>query len=283
MLKMKRIILPVDFSSACIEAVQTVETLAKHFSASVTLVHVIELPAISVPRIDDVLSAYAVEQQKRLDGLGLNELSGVPVERVVCFGDPAKKIIECADREDADLILMPRHGYGPIIRLLMGSTTAKVLDEAKCPVWTGVHSTQEQASGALQMRRVICGFCGSRSMRAFGWAAWFANKLGASLAAIYAFSKTPPSDVPERYAEEWEQDAPSGIESRIRGLARDANIEAEVFVSEGEAPSVLADAVKTRQAGLLVIGRSLRGVAAGGHGSDAFNIIRHAPCPVVSV
>ncbi len=288
-LQMRSIILPVDFSSASSAAVQRVKAIAKYSSSTVTLVHVIEpvaiLPlTISVPGTDGMLSAYTAKQQERLEAFGLNELGGVPEKRVVCSGEPAKKIVEWADREDADLILMPTHGYGPVRLFLLGSVTAAVLDEAKCPVWTGVHVADETTPGILHMREVICGFnFDPQSIRALQWASAFANKLGASLTAIYAFPGTPPSNYPERYAAEWEQDAPSGIESRIRGFARDSDIEAEIFVIEGDAPSVLADAAKTRQAGLLVIGRSWPRVATRRLGPDAYNIIRHAPCPVVSV
>ena len=49
-------------------------------------------------------------------------------------GNPAEKILEFADRINADLIAMGSHGLIGVLRLVMGSVSKKVLDQAKCPV-----------------------------------------------------------------------------------------------------------------------------------------------------
>jgi hypothetical protein len=54
-------------------------------------------------------------------------------------GDPAREITDYAQEQGADLIMMPTHGYRTFRSLLLGSVTAKVLHDAACPVWTGVH------------------------------------------------------------------------------------------------------------------------------------------------
>jgi nucleotide-binding universal stress UspA family protein len=41
--------------------------------------------------------------------------------------------------ENASLIILPTHGYGPFRRFLLGSATAKVLRDADCPVLIGAH------------------------------------------------------------------------------------------------------------------------------------------------
>jgi hypothetical protein len=60
-------------------------------------------------------------------------------KRVVLEGDPARQIVDYAHEEKVDLIVMPTHGYGPFRQFILGSITAKVLHDADCPVWTGVH------------------------------------------------------------------------------------------------------------------------------------------------
>jgi nucleotide-binding universal stress UspA family protein len=47
-------------------------------------------------------------------------------------GDPAHEILECADREKADLILVGNRGLGGLKGLLMGSVSNKVSQHAKC-------------------------------------------------------------------------------------------------------------------------------------------------------
>lgn len=47
---------------------------------------------------------------------------------------PSEKILECAERENADLIVMGRRGLGSFSKLFLGSTTYKVmqLTEKNC-------------------------------------------------------------------------------------------------------------------------------------------------------
>jgi len=47
-------------------------------------------------------------------------------------GDPAHEILECANRENADLIVMGNRGLGDLKGLLMGSVSHKVSQHAKC-------------------------------------------------------------------------------------------------------------------------------------------------------
>ena len=58
--------------------------------------------------------------------------------------------------EQADLILMPTHGHGPFRRLLLGSVTSKVLHDAECPVWTGVHENKDRPAEPMTLKHVVC-------------------------------------------------------------------------------------------------------------------------------
>jgi nucleotide-binding universal stress UspA family protein len=51
-------------------------------------------------------------------------------------GDLVETIIEQAERESSDLIIMATHGRSGISRALPGSVTERVLREARCPVMT---------------------------------------------------------------------------------------------------------------------------------------------------
>jgi len=58
--------------------------------------------------------------------------------RIVVAGDAAIQIAEVA-KNGFDLIIMPTHA-GIFRRMLIGSTTAKVLNDADCPVVTSRHA-----------------------------------------------------------------------------------------------------------------------------------------------
>ncbi len=73
---------------------------------------------------------------------------------------------------------MPTHGYGPFRRFILGSVTAKVLHDADCPVWTGVHL--EEAPPIERSRFATFWWpwtWARRARRRCEWAAWLASVL----------------------------------------------------------------------------------------------------------
>ena len=70
-------------------------------------------------------------------------------------GDPATAINEYAEAHKVSLIIMPTHGYGTFRRLLLGSVTAKVLHDAKIPVWTAAHAPEASHRAHPQPRHIV--------------------------------------------------------------------------------------------------------------------------------
>jgi nucleotide-binding universal stress UspA family protein len=58
------------------------------------------------------------------------ELRALPVLEK---GDPVRKLLERAE-EGVDLLVLGSRGFGPVMRLLLGSVSARVIREAPCPV-----------------------------------------------------------------------------------------------------------------------------------------------------
>jgi nucleotide-binding universal stress UspA family protein len=292
MLKLDKILLPTDFSDRSRLAAYEAGKLARHFHSEVTLLHVNELQVIHrpvKPLGHGVSPANATEthdisrQQRELDAFGTAELSGVQVKRLLRSGDPAKLIVEHAHAGGMDLVLMPTRGKGAFRRLLLGSVAAKVLHDAECPVWTGMHLGDLPASAPTEVHHVMCAVnFGPQSVKTIRWAADFASEFGANLTVVHAVLGTPPN-LPERYMFQWHGEAVGGAEERLRSLLLTAHIQANVLIVDGDTPKVLATAVQQQGAGLLVIGRSCVPGRNGRLGSDAYGIICHAPCPVVSI
>jgi len=59
---------------------------------------------------------------------------GIDATFLVWEGDPAEGVLEAAAAESADVIVLGSHGRGRIGRLILGSTSARVTDGARCPV-----------------------------------------------------------------------------------------------------------------------------------------------------
>ena len=49
-------------------------------------------------------------------------------------GAPFLEIVQYAENEDCDLIVIGTHGHGPVQNMLLGSAADKVVRKAKCPV-----------------------------------------------------------------------------------------------------------------------------------------------------
>ena len=118
--------------------------------------------------------------QKNLDQSLGPELDGLTIRRVLAKGDPAQAIVETAQQEKADLIMMPSHGY-TFNQFLLGSVTAKVLHGAECPVWTGAH-VEESPAQEFAIRNVLCAVdFNPQDRKSVSWAAQMAAEFGARL------------------------------------------------------------------------------------------------------
>jgi len=60
--------------------------------------------------------------------------SGTEVESIVLKGDPAEKIVNFAERQNVDMIMVGSLGKGGFERLVIGSVSEKVVRHAKVPV-----------------------------------------------------------------------------------------------------------------------------------------------------
>ena len=138
------ILCPLDFSDPSTKALEYALTLAEETAARLILLHVVELLA-SAPHFTEVSYVNVLEYQRQIEEEALARLrSAVPEEaRAWCTpeehvvsGRAYRVILETAEREKAELIVMGVHGKGALNRRLFGSTTHHVIREAQCPVLT---------------------------------------------------------------------------------------------------------------------------------------------------
>lgn len=289
MRSLSKILLPVDFSERSLGAARYARMLACRFDAELTLLHVLTPPhyefgalEIGGSMLTELYATRSAQVQKELDGFLVEELAGLRVRRVVLEGDPARRIVEFAHREQMGVIVMPTHGYGHFRRFILGSITAKVLHDADCPVWTGAHMEEAPAVEPESMRRILCGIdLGPQSLKTLEWAGAMQRAFGGALTVLHAPTCAPDSAAqpdPARRAE---------MESRIGGeiaaLLGQAGLEAEVIIEPGDPPRVVCGAAARLGAGLLVIGRGSAGGVFGRLRTNAYAIIRQSPCAVASV
>lgn len=290
MFSLAKIVLPVDFSERSMGAARYVEALAAHFGSEVVLLHVLppphyEFSALEVggAMLNELFTARATQIQSELDAFQAEELAHIRTRRLVLEGDPAKKIVEFAQSEKAGVIIMPTHGYGPFRRFILGSVTAKVLHDADCPVWTGVHLEEAPTVSAIRFNRILAAVdLGAQSPKTLRWAWEMASQYGARLTIAHA---AVCGTAPEVAAAEgdWARQMTERARDEVEALKRTLGVDAEVVIETGEPSEVICEFARRLPADLLVIGR---GSAAGVFGrlrTNAYAIIRQSPCPVVSV
>jgi nucleotide-binding universal stress UspA family protein len=288
MLKIQRILLPVDFPNTSLRVVHQAATFPRHFCAEIVMLHVATAQSHASgvpedgPEFDrwNVLAEVLGEAKKNLDRTLGAELDGLTIHSLLVKGDPARAIVQVAQQERADLIMMPSHGY-TFNRFLLGSETAKVLNTTECPVWTDAHIAELPTVG-LTLRQILCTVTFKpEDQGAVSWAMQMAAEFGAKLTLVHVTSSVelwgPGGSyvVPKLKAELF-----GDASEQLARLKKEMGTDAALLIGSGDVPKVLREAVKQTKADLLVSGSRPYGGHLRTHG---YAIITAVPVPVLSV
>ena len=143
MIKLKRILVPTDFSESARNALSYGISFSREYEAELLLLHVVETLAVGyasdlfpVPMAEvfQEISGYARAELEKL-GVEARE-KGVAVRELLVQGKPSAEILRVAREETVDMIVLGTHGKGMIDKALFGSTTERVVRQAPCPVLT---------------------------------------------------------------------------------------------------------------------------------------------------
>jgi len=282
MSRIKHIVFPVDFSDRSNGAVPFVAEMARRHDANVTLLAVAHLPHVEWPEaIDPQLILDGVKS--RLESAYVSDFAGLTVARAAVLGDPAHAITEFVAANKVDLVMMPTHGYSAFRQLLLGSVTAKVLHDAHVPVWTTAHTVATPDREHVHLRKVLCAVDASpASVDLMRWAAGLAKNVGATLRLVHAVPSMeawPEWQMDQKFEEKLRENA----EHTIQDLEKAADIYVPVCVAAGTVPDVVREEALQHGADLVLIGRGSLQDSLGRLRTHSYGIIRHAPCPVLSV
>jgi len=137
--RLKRILVPIDFSDCSRKALQYALPLAKEHQAAITLLYV-AAPACGAGEYGAV--DYGQWETSMKDS-GANELAKLARDQIrgqvsantlVCVGSPAWEIVEVARSLPADLIVISTHGRTGLKHVVLGSVAEQVVQRAPCPV-----------------------------------------------------------------------------------------------------------------------------------------------------
>jgi nucleotide-binding universal stress UspA family protein len=133
MAMLKTILAPTDFSDLSANGVRYACQLARDMGAALIVFNVVALDE------SNAVNKREIEQhKKRLEEFVAERVAdagvGLKVRQMVDAGQPFGAIVDRAEKEGVDLIVMSSHGRSGLSRMLIGSVTDKILRGASCPV-----------------------------------------------------------------------------------------------------------------------------------------------------
>lgn len=139
----KTILIPTDGTDYSRYAIDYAVRLSLKLQAEIVLVSVVDIrydmydvySEIHTPvRIDEMIREQV---SKALDKNAAEiQDKGINVKKILKVGDVIEEILNVAEVEKVDLIVIGTHGRKGVSRFLLGSTTEKLVRSAKCPVLT---------------------------------------------------------------------------------------------------------------------------------------------------
>jgi len=133
-----RILLPTDGSRGNSRAVEQAIGLAAQSDARLHVLFVIE----DLPYAPEMMDGQVEARLREIGEEAISDIrqraddAGVSVETALEDGTPHQSILEYADEEGMDLIVMGTHGRSGLDRYLLGSVTERVVRGADTPVLT---------------------------------------------------------------------------------------------------------------------------------------------------
>jgi nucleotide-binding universal stress UspA family protein len=267
-----------------------VTEMARRLGCEIVVMHVVDLPPsmLGAPEAaawSALINADRLRASARvaLESFIQQEFPGAQTGFELAEGDVATQIVDYARDDPATLIAMPTHGYSPFRAFLLGSVTSKVLHDTLCPVWTGVHTQEIVAHPPARWHRMLCAVdTDGGDLRVLRWAAEFATAQNADLKIVHAVpgtNETASEDsVPRTYRFLFD-----AAREHIANMQALAGTELELCLLGGRAGPVVRAVAAGYDADLVVIGRGVMQKTLGRLRSRAYEIIREAPCPVISV
>ena len=134
--RIRRILVPVDFSHLGEKALNYARDLACHLGAQLCLLHVVERMDFAGEYATVLLDSAKAQAEYlgHLKELQYGLLADLHTEATVREGVPFQEIVQAARDLNCDLTIMCTHGRTGLVHMLMGSTAERVVRHATGPV-----------------------------------------------------------------------------------------------------------------------------------------------------
>ncbi len=282
----KHILCPVDMSPLSDLALKYADLGAHMFGAKLTVLHAMptDYPRyLSKDLTQRLLNelAHAKSGVQKQVAVHVREVLGEAVEQLpvnykVTDMVPAQAILQTADQEKADLIVMGTHGLDGLKHWVLGSVAEKVMHLSKVPIFTVrqkidgfIHTDQPESRPQIEHILCPCNLSASAA-EALHIAASLAERLGARLSVLFSVENGASGEVDR-------------LDAWVRGTLQTRSA-VELIVKKGDASDQIIATAQARQTDLIVIGLCHRPMASGTVvGRTSERVARYAPAPVLAV
>ena len=295
-LRLRRILLPTDFSPAANAVLPAAVKWCERFGAELHLVHVCPVdyyaPGLMVAPVVIPESQFKKEARSHLEELAQEHGSRLRHVRIhVSKGRPYEEICRLARELNVDLIMTATRGRTGLKHLTLGSTAERVIRQAPCPVLAlhPPHGRARLRPPALRKILVPTDFSAG-AMQGLAYARALASEFGASVILLHSvdlhYYSTNPDfvllDLPPLLAA-----AEKASEEQLRELVDQTDwkgLKVEPILEHGHVGEQVCVRAREMRADLIVTSTHGRtGLKRVLLGSTAEYIVRHASCPVLVV
>jgi nucleotide-binding universal stress UspA family protein len=284
-LKLDQIILATDFRPNSEAATNYARTLAEHFSATTTVVNVIDLSMATGSEAS--MAGWPLEDMRRDSAekmsSTLNKFISSSLKvlgRKVESYNPALAIVDLAEQINADLIVMGTHSPWGLSKMICGSCADGVIHHAGCPVVALGPKSWNQPKKEFQLETIVLATdlwhdADQKVAKAFALAQASASKV-----YICHVLEESGKESPGAHA------VPAALESSLRDLLPDSTFEhtPECIVEFGNAGERILELANRTSADLIVLGARHGGSYASHWKRGVVSaVLAEAQCPVMTI
>ena len=279
----KNVAVATDFSSCSEHAVEHGLAVARHFGATLHFFHLLRPSKFAfvpemMPALSEVVSRDCDEMVARLSRD--HRLDGIEYRRRVEQGEVAEVAGAFVRDEHIDLLIVGTHGRSGVPRMLLGSVAQQIFQSVRCPV-LAVGPRAPGAGEHLQLHRVLFSTDLSReSLAAVPWVLTAVREWHTELDVLHVCPSGNPAhrETMEHLRADLERDLNRDQASGGDGASPHCNLVA------GKPAACVLDFAGRHREDLIVLGlESQRALYDGPAWSHAYEIVRQAPCPVLSI
>ena len=291
-MQLKSILCPIDFSDFSAAAYQHALSLAEYYNAKLVALHVVELwkyPFADYAAHEADYGRFSAAMNEggelKLQRFVKEHSSGdVQPKIIVHQGNAPNCILSFAQKEKMEGIVMGTHGRRGFDRLVLGSTTDRVIRKAACPVLVVSNASQGAQdtgpAGRHRLSRILyCTDFSNNSEQAREYAISVAAEYGAELTLLHVAEDAPDLARAEAIIRERTHE----LDKLVSGTERTGFVVRSAVGFGKPYEEIVRYAKEARTSLIIMTARGGDAVDRAVFGSTTYRVIQLGPCPVLAI